>query len=61
MNTFNIYEFIQYCPLPKTFAVYVYCLHLKILITMITVDAIIITVAFASYCLLLVLCILQLV
>jgi len=61
INTFNIYEFIQHCLLPKTLAVHVHCLHLKILIAMITVVAIIITAAFSSYCLLLVLCTLQLV
>jgi hypothetical protein len=61
MNTFNIYEFIQYCLLPTTLAVNAHCLHLKILITMITLVAIIITAALASYCLLLVLCTLQLV
>jgi hypothetical protein len=61
MNAFNIYEFIQYCLLPTTHVVNVHCLNLKILITVITLVAIIIGAGFASYCLLLVLSTLQLV
>jgi len=61
MNTFNIYEFIQYCLLPTILAINVHCLNLKIYITIIMLVSTIITAAFASYCLLLVLCTLQLV
>jgi hypothetical protein len=61
MNTFNICEFIQYCLLPTTHVVNAHCLNLKILITMITLVAMIIRAAFASYCLLLVPCTLKLV
>ena len=46
---------------PTTLAVNVDCLNLRTLITMISLVAFIITSAFASYCLLLVLCTLQLI